>query len=81
MDTVVLVAHVAWEGDRYLACVEGLPMEGEGTTAVQAQDVLINVLRAWIEAQDGAGLLEISLTEAGFEGVSEDTEVHLEFAE
>ena len=81
MDTVVLIAHVAWEGDRYLAGIEGLPLVAEGATAVQAQDGLINALRAWIEAQDGAGLLEISLTEAGFAGVSEDTEVQLEFAE
>ena len=81
MGTIVLIAHVTLQEDRYLACVDALQIEGEGATAALAQDGLINALRAWIEVQDGAGMLETSLAQAGFEGVSEDTEVQLEFTE
>ena len=81
MGTVVLIARVTFEEDRYLACLDAPRIEWEGATATQAQDGLINAVRSWIEAQDGAGILETSLAEAGFEGVSEDTEVQLEFTE
>ena len=81
MIAVTLTARVVWDDNKYLARVDGLPLEGEGDTVAHAQDELINAVRAWIEAQDSAGLLETSLSQAGFEGVAEETEVQLAFVD
>ena len=81
METAVLTAQVVWEEDKYVARVNELPLEGTGDSVAAAQDELINVLRSWIEYQDGTSGLESALAGAGFPDVDEDTEVQLEFAE
>ena len=81
MDRLVLTGRVVWEADRHVATVDSLPLEGKGDSVKQAQDELINVMRAWIEAQDGTDSLEQTLADAGFPGVEEETELQLEFVE
>ncbi len=81
MDRLVLTAHVVWETDRHVATVDNLPLEGVGDSVEQAQDDLIQAMRAWIEAHDGSDSLEQALADAGFPGVDEETELQLEFVE
>ena len=81
MEQLVLTARVVWEDGRHLATVDSLPLEGVGDSVKQAQDHLIQALRAWIEDHDGKDSLERALAEAGFPGVEDDTELQLEFLE
>ena len=81
VDLLVLTARVVWQADRHIATVDSLPLEGVGDSVKQAQDQLINVMRAWIEAHDGTDSLEQALADAGFPGVEEETELQLEFVE
>ena len=81
MEPTVLTARVAWEDGRYMATIEALGLVGEGDTLEAAQNDLINVMRNWIEIQDSRSLLEVTLAEAGFPGVEEDTELQLEFVD
>ena len=81
MPPVVLTGRVRWAEGRYVASVDGLNLEAQGETTREAQDGLINLLRNWIEVQDGRSALEETLAQAGFPGVAEDTDLHLEFVE
>ena len=58
MEILVLTSRVVWEDDKYVARIAGLNLEGVGNSVEQAQDDLIQQMRAWIEAQDGASGLE-----------------------
>ena len=80
-EPTVLTARVQWDDGRYVATVDGLTLKAEGETVDEAQDELINLMRNWIEIQDGKSALEETLAEAGFPGVEEDTELQLEFVE
>ena len=81
MDRLVLTARVVWETDRHVATIDKLSLEGVGDSVKQAQDDLIQAMRAWIEAHDGTDSLEQALSDAGFPGVEEETELQLEFVE
>lgn len=81
MTATILTARVQWDDGRYVARLEALELEAAGPTAAQAQDGLINLMRSWIEIQDGKSALEETLAQAGFPGVQEDTELQLEFVE
>ena len=81
MEQMVLTARVAQENEGYVARVERLPLEGSGGSAQEAQEELIQVMRAWIEVHDGLEDLGEVLAQAGFPGVEEDTELQLEFVE
>ena len=81
METAVLTARVIWQDGKYLAMIEGLGLEAEGGTVEEAQDQIIQVMRSWIEIQDGKSSLEETLALAGYPGVREDTELQLEFVE
>ena len=77
----MITARVSWDDGRYVARVDQLPLEGAGESVKEAQDELIQVMRAWIETNDGMDSLAPVLAEAGFPGVEEDTELQLEFVE
>ncbi len=81
MERLVLTARVAQGVSGYVATVEQLPLEGSGESVREAQDQLIQVIRAWIETHDGQDTLGEVLAQAGFPGVEEDTELQLEFTE
>ena len=81
LDCLVLTARVVWDNDRHVATVDNLPLKGAGDSVKQAQDDLIQAMRAWIEAHDGTDTLERALADAGFPGVEEETELQLEFVE
>jgi hypothetical protein len=81
MERLVLTAQVAQGVSGYVATVEQLPLEGLGESVREAQDQLIQVMRAWIETHDGQDTLGEVLALAGFPGVGEDTELQLEFTE
>ena len=80
METVLLTAKVDQIDDRYVARIDDLDLEGTGESLEVAQDELIQIVRAWIEAHDGTDTLGNVLTEAGYPGVDEETELQLEFA-
>ena len=81
LNCLVLTARVVWNTDRHVATVDNLPLEGAGDSVKQAQDDLIQAMRAWIEAHDGTDSLERALADAGFPGVEEETALQLEFVE
>ena len=81
MDTVVLTAKIDRDEARYVARIEDLGLEGEGESLEAAQDDLIQIMRAWIEARDGTDTLGDALAAAGYAGVDGETELQLEFAE
>lgn len=81
MTATILTARVQWDDGRYVARLDALELEAAGPTAAQAQNGLINLMRSWIEIQDGKSALEETLAQAGFPGVEEDTELQLEFVE
>ena len=81
IESVMLTARVTWDSDRFVAKVDQLPLEGVGESVEEAQDRLIQTMRAWIEANDGTDTLEQALADAGFPGVAEDTELQLEFVD
>ena len=79
MESVMLTARVTWESDRFVAKVDQLQLESEGGSVEEAQDQLIQIMRSWIEENDGTDTLEQLLADAGFPDVAEDTELQLEF--
>jgi hypothetical protein len=78
---LVLTARVAREEAGYVASLDQLPLKGTGASVREAQDDLIQAVRAWVETHDGRADLERVLEQAGFPGVAEDTELQLEFVE
>ncbi len=81
MDSVVITARVSWDSGKYIAKVDLLPLEGTGESVQQAQDELIQAMRAWIELNDSTDSLGQALADVGLTGVAEDTELQLEFLE
>ncbi len=81
MESVMLTAHVTWDSDRFIAKVDQLPLESVGGSVEEAQDHLIQMMRSWIEENDGTDTLEQLLADAGFPGVAEETELQLEFVD
>ena len=81
MESVMLTARVTWASDRFVAKVDQLQLESEGKSVEEAQDQLIQIMRSWIEENDGTDTLEQLLADAGFPDVAEDTELQLEFVD
>ena len=81
LTVVQLTARITFDDGVYLAKVDQLPVEASGTSPEQAQDELAEAVRSWIQVQDSSDSLETSLSAAGFSGVTEDTEIELEFVE
>ncbi|MDA0263989.1 MAG: hypothetical protein O3A93_07230 [Chloroflexi bacterium] len=85
METVVLTAKIdragAEDDARFVVRIDDLGLEGEGDSLEAAQDELIQITRAWIESHDGTDTLSVVLSDAGYGGVDEDTELQLEFVE
>ena len=73
---VELIAHVVAEGDRFVATVDELGLEGSGSTSASAENALIQVVRAWLERQDTAGKLADAL---GVDELDDDAEIVLQF--
>lgn len=73
---VELTARVTEDGDRFVAAVDGLALEGSGKTATAAADALVQVMRGWLERQDTAGKLADAL---GVDYLDEATEIVLQF--
>ena len=74
--SVVLTARTTTDGSRFVAAVEGLAMEGVGTTRARAEEALVQTLRSWLERQDTAGKLAEAL---GVVDLDDDTEIVLQF--
>ena len=81
METLLLTSQVVREDEQYVARILGLDVLGIGGSLEAAQDQLIQSLRTWIESQESGSKLEQSLSEAGYPGVGETTELQLEFVE
>ena len=81
MEPLVLTAKVVYREDGYVAALEPLGLSGAGDSVTRAQDQLVETLRGWIESHEAAETLGQALSDAGFPGLEEDTEIQLEFAE
>jgi len=81
MESVMLTARVTWDSDHFVAKVDQLALECDGESLEEAQDQLIQMMRSWIEENDGTDTLEELLADAGFPDVAEDTELQLEFVD
>ena len=81
MEKVTLSARVVQEENDYLAIVDNLNLIGKGLTIRDAQDDLVDKFMSWVQNCDGRGTLEAMLSEAGYAGVDEDTELELQFVE
>ena len=77
-ETVTLTARVLADGDRYLAVVDTLELEGKGATVDAAQQSLVQIMRGWLERQDTSGKLGSAL---GVLGLDEETEIVLQFVD
>ena len=74
---VALTARVVADGNRFIAAVDGLELEGSGRTPDAARDALVQTMRGWLERQDTAGKLADAL---GVDHLDEETEIVLQFA-
>jgi hypothetical protein len=81
IESVMLTARVTWDSEKFVAKVDQLPLECNGESVEEAQDHLIQMMRSWIEENDGTDTLEELLADAGFPDVAEDTELQLEFVD
>ena len=81
MEKVTLPARVVQEENDYLATVDNLSLIGKGSTVENAQDDLVEKFMSWVQTCDGQGTLEAMLSEAGYVGVEENTELELRFVE
>ncbi|MCH8745859.1 MAG: hypothetical protein IIB31_09475 [Chloroflexi bacterium] len=81
VDQLLLTAQVIWEHDQYLARQGELGLQGSGESIQQAQDDLVENLRAWIEIHEVDESLEQALADAGLPGLDDDTEIQLEFVQ
>ena len=79
MDKIKLAAKVAEEESGFLATVDNIPVTGSGSTVQEAQDDLVERFMSWIQTYDAQGTLENMLSDAGYDGADEDTELELEF--
>jgi hypothetical protein len=79
MERLILTASVEQDSAKFVARVDSLGLEGQGPSLEEAQEDLVQAMRAWIETLDGTESLENTLAAAGFPGVDEDTELQLEF--
>ena len=77
-EAVTLIARALADGDRYLALVDALELEGKGSTVDAAQQSLVQIMRGWLERQDTSGKLGSAL---GVEGLDEETEIVLQFVD
>ena len=79
MERLLLTASVEPTENGYLALLDSLELQGTGETPRLAQDDLVDLLRSWIELRQADETLGQALTDAGFPGLEDDTEIHLEF--
>ena len=79
MERVTLPATIAQKEEVYLATIDKLNLVGKGTTVKEAQDDLVEKFMSWVQNCEGQGSLEKALSEAGFDGVDQKTELALEF--
>ena len=81
MQKVTLSARVVEKEDGYLATIDNLSLMGKGVSVKEAQDDLVESFMSWVQTCEGNETLEATLSEAGYAGVDEDTELELEFVE
>ena len=79
MESLVLTAKVLSQGNGYVAALETLGLTGAGDSVARAQDQLVETLRGWIESHEANETLGQALSDAGFPGLEEDTEIQLLF--
>ena len=80
MEILSLQTSVRWDGEQYVAEIEGIDIEGLGISSDEAQERLLQSFRAWIEIRETTSQLEKSLEDAGYPGVTEETALELELA-
>ncbi len=81
VERLTLTARVEWENARFVARVEGIDVVGEGDSPEVAREDLVQAMLSWISSRDCNDSMADALTEAGFTGIDDDTELELEFAE
>jgi hypothetical protein len=81
MKTLVLKGQILEQSGFFLATVESLPLVSRGDTAFEAEDGLAKEFRNWVQRCEERGNLEVSLSNAGYPDVDDETEIHLIFVD
>ena len=81
MKTLVLKGQILEQPGFFLATVESLPLVSRGDTAYEAEDRLVKEFRTWVQRCEERGSLELSLSDAGYPDVDDETEIHLIFTD
>jgi len=81
IDSIILKAETRLVDGIYCTGLAELGLECSSDSLDAAHEEFVHIVRSWIEFQDTAGTLSDSLSELGFLGVGEETEIHLEFLE
>ena len=81
MERLTLTALVEQEETKFVARIEGIDVRGEGESPDSAREELIQAMLSWISSQDCAESMAGALTAAGFPEITDETELHLEFAD
>lgn len=76
--SVELTARVLAEGNRFVAVIDRLGLEGRGVTTDDARQSLVQTVRGWLERQDTSGKLGVAL---GIDELDDETEIVLLFAD
>lgn len=64
-----------------MATVDNLPLVTRGDTTDEAESKLIRQVKNWVTTREENGTLERSLTEAGYDGFNNETEIILTFTD
>ena len=75
---VELTARVVPDGNRYVAAVDGLELEGSGRTPDAARNALVSTVRGWLERLDTSGKLPDTF---GRDDLDETAEIVLRFVD
>ena len=81
VERLTLRAKVEQDEARFVARIDGIGVQGEGESADVAREELVQAMLNWISDKDCSDSMSLALTEAGFPGIDDETELELEFAE
>ena len=79
--SLVLRGTIINQGTSFLATVDNLPLMSYGDTVEEAENRLVRQFRTWAESCEEKGLLEKTLSSAGYDEIDDETEIYLVFTD
>jgi len=79
--SLVLRGTIINQGTSFLATVDNLPLMSYGDTVEEAENRLVSQFRTWAESCEEKGLLEKTLSGAGYDEIDDETEIYLVFTD